>query len=95
MTSIFEGFPLTLPEAMGNGVVPVVFNSFAAIPDIIDSDVNGILIPPFNKEIFINRLSALMQNRNEINRLAQNALKKAQEFSQSTIWAKWNKLLEE
>ena len=80
---------------MGNGVVPVVFNSFAAIPDIIDSDVNGILIPPFNKEIFINRLSALMQNRNEINRLAQNALKKAQEFSQSTIWAKWNKLLEE
>lgn len=95
MTSLFEGFPLTLPEAMGNGVVPIVFNSFAAIPDIITPDVDGILIPPFNEELFTKRLISLMQNENERERLAQNALKKAQDFSQSVIWSKWDKLLTE
>ncbi|MEL5894349.1 glycosyltransferase [Bacteroides sp. GD17] len=95
MTSIFEGFPLTLPEAMGNGAVPMAFNSFAAIPDIIDQDVNGILIPPFDEEQFRIRLTDLMQDEDERNRLSQNALKKAQKFSQSAIWSQWDKLLEE
>lgn len=95
MTSIFEGFPLTLPEAMGNGAVPVAFNSFAAITDIIDSDVNGILIPPFDEEQFAIYLTALMQDKDERERLAKNALRKARCFSQSAILSKWDKLLEE
>lgn len=94
MTSIFEGFPLTLPEAMGNGTVPIAFNSFAAIPDIITPDIDGILIPPFDEKLFTVRLISLMKDTNERKRLAENALKKAQNFSQPTIWTKWDKLLE-
>ncbi|WP_462401020.1 glycosyltransferase [Bacteroides clarus] len=95
MTSLFEGFPLTLPEAMGSGVVPIAFNSFAAIPDIITPDIDGILIPPFNEELFAKRLISLIQNQDERERLAKNTLKKAQDFSQLAIWSKWNKLLTE
>ena len=35
LTSDFEGFPLVLAECMSFGVVPVVYNSYAAVGDII------------------------------------------------------------
>ena len=35
MTSIFEGFPMSLTEAMQNGCVPIIFGSFPAAYDII------------------------------------------------------------
>lgn len=95
MTSIFEGFPLTLPEAMGNGAVPVAFNSFAASTDIIDNNKNGILIQPYNEAMYIQRLTSLMSEDKEREKLANNALKKARIFTQQSIWDKWNKLLEQ
>lgn len=95
MTSIFEGFPLTLPEAMGNGVVPIAFSSFAASADIIDNNQNGILIPPYNEMMYIQRITTLMTQTKERERLASNALKKSYNFTQELIWEKWNKLLEQ
>ena len=35
MTSRFEGWPMVLMEAMQMGVVPIVFNSFESLTDII------------------------------------------------------------
>lgn len=36
LTSEYEGFPLVLAESMGFGVIPVVYNSYSAVGDIID-----------------------------------------------------------
>ena len=41
MASIFEGWPMVLGEAMSQGGVPVVYDSFAAALDIIDDGING------------------------------------------------------
>lgn len=51
MTSTFEGFGLVLVEAMQHGCVPIAFDSYPAVRDIISHGENGILIPPFRKKI--------------------------------------------
>ena len=93
MTSIFEGFPLTLPEAMGNGVVPIAFNSFAAISDIINHKINGIIIPPNNTSLYIQSLKEIIKNNDERKKLAEAALHKAKDFSQEKIFNKWNTII--
>jgi glycosyltransferase involved in cell wall biosynthesis len=40
MTSANEGFPMTLIEAQQNGCVPVVMNSFSALREIIQNNIN-------------------------------------------------------
>lgn len=47
MTSIFEGFGLVLTEAMSRGCIPIAFDSFKSVHDIVDSGRNGMLIKPF------------------------------------------------
>lgn len=93
MTSIFEGFPLTLPEAMSNGVIPIAFNSFAAISDIIDHKNNGILINPFNTRIYTENLIKLIEQPTYRKQLAKNAILKAQNFLPNLIWNKWEKII--
>jgi len=45
MTSRFEGWPMVLMEAMQMGVVPVVYNSFESLSDIVVDGENGYIIP--------------------------------------------------
>lgn len=42
MTSLFEGFGVTLTEAQQMGVVPMAMDSFEAVHDIINHRVSGI-----------------------------------------------------
>ena len=79
MTSIFEGFPMCLTEAMQFGCVPIAFDSFPAIHDIILPQQTGELVCPFSKREYIQKITYLMQNdsyRNELSRKAFNHVKK-------------------
>ena len=48
MISAFEGFPMVLPEAMNYKVIPIIFNSYSSAQDIIENEIDGFLIPPFD-----------------------------------------------
>lgn len=60
MTSRFEGWPMVLMEAMQMGVVPIVFNSFESLTDIITDKENGFIIPNNNIKYFVERLKTLI-----------------------------------
>ena len=62
MTSSFEGWPLSVAEAQANGVVPVLFNSFAGASDLVSSPDEGLLIPPFDEHAYARALTALCQD---------------------------------
>ena len=89
MTSSNEGFPMTLGEAQQMGVVPIAFDSFGAVHDIIENDFNGIIVPKNNHKEFVNQLVELMQNTEKRQTLAKNALESCKQFSIENIVKKW------
>lgn len=93
MTSKSEGFPLTLNEAMQYGVVPLAFDSFAAISDIITDGYNGYVIPDKEVEIYSEKLLNLMSNNNLRHNMAMNAIDSCQRYLPEPIGDIWWKLL--
>ncbi|MGN0835818.1 MAG: glycosyltransferase, partial [Akkermansia sp.] len=80
MTSIFEGFPLVLNEAMSRGCVPMAFASFSAVYDIVDDGSNGVLIPPFQENTYAHALSRIVDDSEWRERMSAAAMEKAQQF---------------
>lgn len=95
MTSAFEGFPLTLVEAMTNGVIPIAYDSFASLKSIIDDGLNGVIVQPFNQNHYTEQLRGLMQNEQKRCYYAGNAVSKANGFSLEVIGKKWLGLFNE
>ena len=92
MTSIFEGWGLVLMEAMACGVVPIAFNSFIAAKEIIDHEINGFLIPPFNINEYCIQLSKLIEDENNRHNIAFNAYRSSSRFSIEKVTNKWETL---
>lgn len=94
MTSAVEGWGLTLTESMQRGVVPVVFNSYPALSDIITNNLDGCIIPDNNIIAYADRLQWLMQNREEREQIAKNALISCQRFVSEKVIEKWIDIIE-
>lgn len=94
MTSSYEGFGLVLVEAQTYGVVPVAFNSFTSVTDIIINGESGFLVEPFDEKAYIGILSELM-SRHEIRQsISKNCMKSAMKFSLEKIGDEWLELFE-
>lgn len=92
MTSWREGWPMTLNEAAQMGCVPIVFDSFASVRDIIEDGKNGYLIPPFDKQRYVNKLKELMSNDVLRKSMAIEAVKMSRRFTPDIILEKWRNL---
>lgn len=58
LPSIKEGFPWAVLEAMA-AKVPVIATNVGAIPEIIESGVNGLVVPPGDPETLARAIDAL------------------------------------
>lgn len=96
MTSSYEGFGLVLVEAMNFGCVPVAFNSFASVVDIIEDSKTGMLVSPFDCEAYADSVANLMKNEELRATLAKNGKEVvAQKFSLAHIVDCWESLFRE
>lgn len=96
MTSIFEGWALTLIESMSQYCIPIVFDSFDAIYEIIDNGINGYIIPSFDLKNYINTILKLMNSSvEELNIMGIKAYQKSQKFKIEYINEDWKKLFSE
>lgn len=93
MTSRSEGWGLTLTEAQQYGVVPLAFNSYSSLSDIITNNVNGIIIPNNDTKEYINKLIILMRNDELRKTLAQKAISTSHRFETKKICEQWKDLL--
>lgn len=93
MTSIYEGFPLVLAESMSRYCVPICFDSFASVYDIIHDDVNGRIIKSFDVRSYCRALLKLTNNPEYLHSLSVNAANTTKEFSVQAIGDKWLQLL--
>lgn len=94
LASTFEGFGLVLPEAMQHGCVPMAFNSYAAVRDLVIPDRTGILVPPFDEEEYARRLILLMQDAPLRAAMAQAGPRHAALFSPACVVREWNSLFQ-
>ena len=94
LTSDFEGFPLVLAEAMQFGVIPVVYDSFAAVHDIIDDGINGLIThKPYNVDNTTKVIERLLNDETLRNQLSSAAIKKSKDFSMDKIAKLWYSLM--
>lgn len=94
MTSIYEGFGMVLTEAMQHGVVPMAFNSYGSVTDIIDDSVNGFLVKPFDEKEYTDKLITLMSDEEKYIKMSHAAMVKSAVFSKEIIVEKWCNLIE-
>jgi len=74
----FESFGLTNIESFVYGK-PVIASNIAAIPEIIDDGLNGILVPPTDIKALSTAIEKLYYNPELVIELGKNARKKAEE----------------
>lgn len=95
MTSVREGWAMTLNEAQQLGVVPVAFDSFGAVRDIISDGENGFLVRPFDRHEYIEKLKLLMRDEVLRHRMAANAVRSSERYAIDKVLAMWQGLLTE
>ena len=95
MTSIFEGWGLVLTEAMSLGCIPIAFNSFESVYDIIDNEKNGFIIPHFKVKSYIKTLQLLMEDEALCNKISNNAVTKSKKYLIENIGKQWEGLIHE
>ncbi len=78
--SLMEGFGLMPLEAMAAGAVPILAESFGIDEYAIDKENAFIIKEVNNADKYIEKVEYLLENREELNRMRQNALQKSLEF---------------
>lgn len=89
MTSSYEGMPLTILEAMSFLCVPIVFDSFPTVHDLIDNNKNGLLIPSFHIDEFVNQAINLLNDEVRIRQMQNCCERKVKKFSLVETIRQW------
>jgi glycosyltransferase involved in cell wall biosynthesis len=95
MTSDYEGFGLVLPEAMQFGVVPITFNNWISLVDIIEDDFSGILVETGKTSDYVVKLDHLMSDEKLRKRISRAAVISARKFDIGRIGPLWINLFKE
>lgn len=95
MTSRFEGFGVTLTEALQCGCIPFAFDNFSVLHDILDDGYNGFIIESGNESLYALAMMKLMGDGQERAKISAQALKSSQRFDMDVIGKKWLELLAE
>ncbi len=93
LTSDFEGFGLVLVEAMSARCVPVALGSYVSVCDIIDSGLDGMVLPmPYDEDAFADAVCSIAKENVRLKELACNAEQKAKSFTVDAVVKKWTEL---
>lgn len=93
MTSGHEGFGMVLTEAISQGCVPISFESFESIRDIIDDDRQ--LVKPMNVSEYVAKLNQLMSDDKLREELRKKGYKDIEKFKVENIVNQWENLFNE
>lgn len=91
--SRFEGFPNVVLEAMGMGAAVISADCPSGPADLIESGVNGCLVPVEDVGALMNAMAELIAQSELRERLGREASKVRQRFRQELIMARWEACL--
>lgn len=94
MTSVLEGWPMTIQEAMQFGCIPLAFDTFSAIHEIIQDGENGYIIKDNDNTSYIQKLMDLMNAPEQRIKMAENAIESRRKYSADKIARYWLHIIE-
>lgn len=95
MTSSYEGFPMVLLEAQQYGDVPLAFDSFAAVKDLIENKKNGYIIPQGDVDEYSSKLLGLIENDAVRKSMAVGCTNTIAKYGKDAILQKWLNLFDD
>ena len=93
MTSAHEGWGLTITEAQQMGCVPVAFDSFSSLKDIITDKETGYIVKDCDLKAYIHRIKLLMSDKALRLQMAGNAISSCKRFQLDAITSYWETLI--
>lgn len=87
-TSLQESWGMVITEAMACGCVPIAYNTYETLTDIIDDGENGFICNPTPKALS-QQLGTLASDDNAIMKMSSSGIKKVARFSASAICDQW------
>jgi UDP-galactose-lipooligosaccharide galactosyltransferase len=89
-----EGWGMVLVEAQSYGCIPIAFDSYSAIHDIIESGKNGFIIPDSDKYKYIETLESLIRQFPDYGSLPVECINNVKRFDIDTISDEWLRLID-
>ena len=93
MTSSFEGWGMTLVECMQYECIPIVFNSFSSLLDIVDDKKNGFIVKNMDENDLVEETIMIANDEQLRFQMAKDAAEKARRFDVKVVAEKWAGLL--
>lgn len=84
-TSLSEGFPNALSEALAAPLATIAYNCPAGVSDLIEDNKNGYLIPLNDQNMFIEKLNLLMNSEELRLRFMKESIKSRQKYKAEKI----------
>lgn len=92
MPSMYEGFPISLGEAMSIGLPVIGIKECLAVNDLIKDKETGLLCHN-NPEDIANKLKMLMSNVELRRKLGTAAHSEMKKYDSNEVWDRWDKLI--
>ena len=93
MTSFTESFGIVLLEAMSCGIPCLAYSSAQGAHEIIENGKNGFLIENRDSKKMQEKICELLQNKDELRRMSDNAFDTAELFCYSNTKKAWLELM--
>ncbi len=94
MTSRWEGFPMSVTEALEAGL-PVVAFDIPAMEPLVSDNIEGLIVPSFDNVKFADALKKLASNEEKRVRMSCSAIQKALSLDPQNVALIWDSVFKE